>query len=590
MREKIRFYINRIKEGRLQEMWRQTLWIYTYARRYWLHMIFYTGLGLTGTVVSLISSLLSRDLVDIITGQSTGRLIQTFVFMICLTMGTTILNQISNFASNYINMKVDAEIKADIFEKIMVTDWESLTAYHTGDLLTRWGSDASNISSGVLSFIPNAIIYLFQFVSAFAMVIYYDASFAVFAFFSIPVSLLLSRKLMNRMVNNNQRSAAMNAKMSGFNQEAFANIQTIKAFHLIQLYIGRLKQLQQEYITMRLDFQKMSVGTSLLLSAVGLIASYACYGWGIYRVWSGAISYGTMTLFLSLSGTLTGTLNNITSLVPTAISLTTSAGRLMDIVEMPREDYSDDDAVAQFLEQTKPYGVSLKIDNLSYSYQTGAEVFAGASLAVHPHEIVALVGPSGEGKTTMIRLILSLMRVQSGNAVLYGGRDDPDLSMPLSPSTRMLFSYVPQGNTMFSGTIAENMRNVLPDASDEDITNALKLACAWEFVEKLPDGIYSKIGERGGGFSEGQAQRLSIARSLLRKSPILLLDEATSALDVATERRVLKNIMRDEYPRACIVTTHRPTVLNICNRVYAIRNKRCECLNADEIERLVKDF
>ena len=160
----------------------------------------------------------------------------------------------------------------------------------------------------------------------------------------------------------------------------------------------------------------------------------------------------------------------------------------------------------------------------------------------------------------------------------------------MSPSTRKLFSYVPQGNTMFSGTIAENLRNVKPDASDEEIIEALKLADAWEFVERLPDGIESKIKERGGGFSEGQAQRLSIARALLRKSPILLLDEATSALDVATERKVLKNIMADTYPRTCIVTTHRPTVLNICTRVYAIREKKCQVLEKSEIERMIKDF
>lgn len=160
----------------------------------------------------------------------------------------------------------------------------------------------------------------------------------------------------------------------------------------------------------------------------------------------------------------------------------------------------------------------------------------------------------------------------------------------MSPSTRKLFSYVPQGNTMFSGTIAENLRNVKPDASDEEIIEALKLADAWEFVEKLPDGIESKIKERGGGLSEGQAQRLSIARALLRKSPILLLDEATSALDVATERKVLKNIMADTYPRTCIVTTHRPTVLNICTRVYAIREKKCQVLEKSEIDRMIKDF
>ncbi len=591
MNHTIAFYIKRIKEGRLQEMWKETCWIYSYARHYWPHMIFYTLLGLSGTVIGLVSGLLSRDLVDIVTGQAIGQLLPTFFGMIALNIATTVLNQISGFASNYISMKVDAEIKADVFEKILITDWESLTTYHTGDLLTRWNTDASNISSGVLNFIPNAVIFFFQFISALFMVLYYDASFAVFAFISIPVSLLMSKKLMKRMVNNNQRSAAMGAKMNGFNQETFSNIQTIKAFSLVRLYIDRLKQLQTEYISMRMDFQKMSMGTSLLLSTVGLIASYACYGWGIYRVFSGAISYGTMTLFLSLSGKLTSTLNNITSLVPTAISLTTSAGRLMDIVEMPREDYSQDACVAKFQSESCGNGVSLHIDNLDYSYQNGATVFQQASLLAHPHEIVALVGPSGEGKTTMLRLILSLMRGQNGSSMLSGTHaDGTKQQIALSPSTRVLFSYVPQGNTMFSGTIAENMRNVYPQATDEEITHALQLACALDFVEKLPDGIHSKIGERGSGFSEGQAQRLSIARALLRPAPILLLDEATSALDVATERRVLKNIMNDSAPRTCIVTTHRPTVLSMCHRVYAIRDKQCLCLSKEQIEELMQSF
>lgn len=586
MKKKVKFLIGRIKAGRLGEMWRQTLWIYQYARHYWLTMIFYTLLGMVGTVIALLTSLVSKDLVDIITGHQTGEIVKTFSIMIGLNVGTTFLNQISEYASTYLSLKVDSEIKADIFSKILVTDWESLTTYHTGDLLTRWGSDASAISNGILNFVPNAIIYIFRFVSAFAMVIYYDPSFAIFAFLGMPVSLLLSKTLLNRMVNNNKRSAAMGAKMSGFNQETFSNIQTIKAFDLIRLYIARLKQLQKEYIAMRLDFQKMSMGTSLLLSTVALLVSYASYGWGIYRVFSNAISYGTMTMFLSLSGTLTGTLHNLTSLVPIIIALTTSAGRLMDIIEMPREDYSQNDAVDTFFQTHKSNGISLSVKDLDYAYHNGTQVFAGASLEAHPHEVVALVGPSGEGKTTMIRLILSLMRSQNGTAELGAGTD----TIPLTPSTRRLFSYVPQGNTMFSGTIAENMRNVKPDATDDEIIDALKLSCAWDFVDKLPDKIHSIIKERGGGFSEGQAQRLSIARALLRHSPILLLDEATSALDVATERKVLKNIMADEYPRTCIVTTHRPSVLNICKRVYAIRDRKCVILNEEEIDEMVRGF
>lgn len=586
VKERVQFYMGRIKAGRIQEMLRQTRWIYEYARHYWLAMIFYTLLGLTGTVVSLFSSFISRDLVNIITGFRAGEVVKTFAAMIGLGIGNTIVSQISSYASSWISMKVDSEIKSDIFSKILVTDWESLTQYHTGDLLTRWSSDASNISSGVLNFIPNLIIYLFRFVSAFVVVVANDVSFAVFAFLGMPVSLLLSKTLMRRMVNNNKRSAAMGAKMSGFNQEAFSNIQTIKAFDLIPFYTSKLKRLQADYISMRLEFQRMSMGTSLLLSLVSMLVSYGAYGWGIYRVWSGAIDYGTMTLFLSLSGTLTGTLHNLTSLIPSVISLTTSAGRLMDIVEMPQEDYSNDEAAAEFGEKHRTEGVSLQLTDVNYAYRGGEPVFAGASIEAHPHEIIALVGPSGEGKTTMLRLLLSLIFPQEGSISIFAGED----RMEMSPSTRKLFSYVPQGNTMFSGTIAENMRNVKEDATDEEIVEVLKMACAWEFVSKLSDGINAKVGERGGGFSEGQAQRLSIARSLIRKSPVLLMDEATSALDVATERKVLQNILKDSYPRTCIVTTHRPTVLSMCSRVYAIRDRQCVCLNEGEIEEMVQNF
>lgn len=588
MKEKLAFYIRRIKEGRLKEMIAQTKWIYSYAKRHWFAMVFYTALGMVTTLISLITAAVSRDLVDIITGHQAGALVTTFAIMIGLGIGGNLLGQATNMASSWISMKVDAEIKADIYEKILVTDWESLTNYHTGDLLTRWGTDASSISDGVLNFIPNAIIYAFRFVSAFAMVAYNDPSFIIFAFLGMPVSLILSKTLMRRMVNNNKRSAAMSAKMSGFNQEAFSNIQVIKGFDLIRLYVARLKQLQKEYISMRLDFQKMAIWTSLILSTVGMIVSYSAYGWGIYRVWSGAITYGSMTMFLNLSGTLTGALHSLTSLVPTAIGLTTSAGRLMDIVGMPREDYSKEPEVAEFAERHVKDGVSLTLKNISYSYKTGTQVFDGASLEAHPHEIIGLVGPSGEGKTTMMRILLSLAIPQGGEAVFSSESGD---TIDLSPATRRLIAYVPQGNTMMSGTIAENMRNVKLDATDDEIVEVLKLACAWEFVSKLPDGINSAIKERGGGFSEGQAQRLAIARALLRKSPVLLLDEATSALDVATERRVLRNIMSDtDYPRTCIVTTHRPTVLNLCNRVYAIRDKQCNMLSEDEVDTMIRNF
>ena len=539
-------------------MWHETLWIYQYARHYWKQMVFYTALGLVNTAFSLVSSLISRDMVDIITGKQTGLLARTFCFFIIFAIGNIFLSQLSTYFSNKISISVDNEIKADIFNKMLVTDLEAIQNYHTGDLLTRWSSDASNISSGILNWIPNLIIFTVRFISAFALVCYNDFVFAILALLGVPVSMFMSRRLLKRMRGNNKRSAAMNAKMSGFNQEAFSNIQTIKAFDLINLYSRHLRELQKDYLEMRLEFQRLSMVTSVIMSVTGLAVSYSCYGFGIYRVWSGAISYGTMTMFLSLSGTLTGTLNQLISLVPAAVSLTTSARRLMDIIEMPKEDFSQSDEASMFFRQNKQTGISLEFSDIAYSYSNGNEVFKGACIKAKPHEIVAIVGPSGEGKTTMLRLILSLLHPQEGNAVLYGGTSG---KFPVSPSTRQLFSYVPQGNTMFSGTIADNMRNIKPDATDEEIICALKMACAWDFISKLPDGINSKIGERGAGFSEGQAQRLSIARSLIR-----------------------------HYPRTCIVTTHRPTVLSVCSRVYAIKDKKCQVLSDEEIENMIQNF
>lgn len=585
--EYIRKIINAIKDGTAKSFLEETGWVYSYIRRYWKNMILYTVVGMVNTVVSIAATYISRDLVDIITGHKTGAVIKYFVLMILYGMISMVISQVVNYLSTIISLKVNQQISCEVFEKILMTDYESITKYHSGDLLTRWSSDTSTISNGVLNYIPNAIIAIFRFLSAFAVVVYNDWTFALFALGSFPVTVLMSRTLMRRMRNNNDRSAALSAKVSGFNQETFANIQTIKAFDLIGLYVEHLKQLQKEYMDMKLDFQRMSIGTSFIMSTVGLIVSYAAYGWGIYRVWSGNITYGTMTQFLALSGTLTGALSSLTGLVPQAISLTTSARRLMDILEMPKEDYSGIEEAIEFGEEHVKQGLSLEVSNMSYAYHNATKVFANASMEAHPREIVALVGPSGEGKTTMLRLILSVLRPQEGYLEVVA---DDGTAIEVAPYTRRFFSYVPQGNTMFSGTIAENMRNVKPDATDEEIIEVLKTACAWDFVQKLPEGINASIKERGGGFSEGQAQRLSIARALLLKAPILLLDEATSALDVKTEREVLRNIMRDDSPRTCIVTTHRPTVLTMCNRVYGIEEKRCKVLDETEIRQLIDVF
>lgn len=585
---KLQFYLKRIQDGRLKEMWAQTLWLYSYVRKYWFSIVLYTLIGLGGTGISLITSLLSRDLVDIVTGHKSNELLKTFIMYISFTLANVILSKILDYIATIISLKIDNAIKADIFEKMLLTRLEPLMSYHTGDLLTRWSSDASVIADGVLNWLPDLLIAIVRFLSALGIVLYYDPLFALLAIAGMPVSLLMSKTLLSRMQSRNLESAALNAKMMGFHQESFSNIQTIKAFDLIPLYVKKLHEYQKEYLQLQKKYQKLGILSSVFLSFVGLIVSYSCYGLGIYRVWSGTISYGTMTLFLSLSGTLTGTLNTLVGMVPSAINITTSSGRLMDIIKMPREDHSAAPKIDAFYQKNKQDGLSISLQDIQYAYAHGDTVFEHTGLVIEPDQIIALIGPSGEGKTTMLRILLALLEPQSGSLSIQNAKD-ASVFVDYSPAIRRLFSYVPQGNAMFSGTIAQNMRNVKPDATDEEIITCLKTACAWDFVHKLPDGIYSTIGERGRGFSEGQVQRLSIARALLKKAPFLLLDEATSALDTVTEHRLLQNIMQKRAAGSCIVTTHRPTVLTICDKVYAIREKHCELLSSEDVDKILSN-
>lgn len=271
-------------------------------------------------------------------------------------------------------------------------------------------------------------------------------------------------------------------------------------------------------------------------------------------------------------------------IIPSFLNSSVSAQRIRELVELPKEVHL---AESSKIDAYKEEGYTVEMDEVNFTYLENDTVIQDSAFVAHPGEIVALVGPSGEGKTTMIRLILGLIRPQNGKVKIIAQNGE---HIEVNADTRHLFAYVPQGNTILSGTIAENMRMVKEDATDEEIIEALKVGCAWEFVQKLPDGIYSIVRERGRGLSEGQAQRIAISRAILRDAPILLLDEATSALDVATERKVLRNIVQQKPNKTCIVTTHRPSVLNLCQRVYRVIDTRVTELDEKESSRMAMDF
>lgn len=585
--EFIKKVIKKIKEGMLQEMYEETKWMYTYAKKYKFQIVFYIFLGVLTTVMGLASSVGSKYLIDAVTGQDSGNIALIALFIVAMGLFSIGINAITTMISARINIKVNNEIQAEVFDKILVADWISMKEFHSGDLLNRLNGDVNTVASSILSWIPSLITRSAQFFGILAIILYYDPTMAVIALGSAPVMLIVSKTLMKKMRDYNKRMRQVSSDVMSFNEESFQNIQSIKAFDLVGLFSKRLRDVQQNYKDVFLDYNKFSVYTSSFMSVVGMFVAYACFGWGVYRLWTGHITFGTMTLFVQLSGQLSSSFKSIVSLVPSAISATTSAGRIMEFFKIKDESDLEDDKAKLIQNNTQGKGLSVVLDDVEFSYNENKTVFQHADIVANPGEIVALVGPSGEGKTTMIRLLLGLINTKSGNASI---RDINGVSCKISSATRRFFAYVPQGNTIFSGTIAENMRMVKQDATDAEIVEALKAACAYDFVNRLPDKINSKVGERGSGFSEGQAQRLSIARALLRKSPILLLDEATSALDVFTERQVLRNIMNMGYARTCIVTTHRPSVLTMCDKVYKIDSGVVCDIDEKEVNMLIRDF
>jgi ABC-type multidrug transport system fused ATPase/permease subunit len=321
----------------------------------------------------------------------------------------------------------------------------------------------------------------------------------------------------------------------------------------------KVGDLQKERLLWINKRSKTGAAANTVISLGYWAGYFMAFVWGALKLADKTGTYGTMTVFLQLVNQIQSPFLGLSYMIPQVISAMASAGRLIELENFNKEvpgEYVD-----------IPPGAGIKLKELSFSYDKEENVLNEASMEAGPGEIVALVGPSGEGKTTVLRLLLALMKPDTGEITCY---DTAGHEYQVSSSLRKWFSYVPQGNTLFSGTIAENLRSGYPEANEEEMRNALEAACAWDFVGKLPEGLNTVIGEKAHGLSEGQAQRIAIARAFLRKAPIIILDEATSALNIEIEERLLKNIRSHEKNHTCIMITHRRTSLDICDKVYRI--------------------
>ena len=569
----IQSILDKRKDGTFREFFDDWKWIFSFSARYKGIIVFYTFLGILGSSLSLVSAWISRLLINIVVGQEREQL----GLLIGLMLGSTVFNLVLGSVSSRINTRisiyVNNDIQSHIFEHILDARWKELSSYPSGDLLNRFNNDVGTIAGNAIGWIPNLVINIYSFVITFIVLFRLDSIMAWIAILSAPFLLAMSRRIMRRQKEYRKRVLELNSGMMSFEAETFFNFDMIKSFGVFGYYGRKLKEWQKKYKDYSLDYNMFHIRTNIMMTLVGTVVSMAAFGYCLFRLWTGQILYGDMTFFLQQRGSLSARFNNLVSTIPGMLNSAISAHRIRELMDLPTEKH--DTESYEKMKENATKGLAVEFKDISFSYHDGRngeqDVYENASFQASPGEIVAILAPSGGGKTTFMRLLLGMLEPDKGAVVL---RTREGEEVQVNADMRLFFSYVPQGNTVLSGTIAENMRMVREDVQDEEIVNALKTACAWEFVEKT--GIVGKIGERGRGISEGQSQRLAIARALVRNSPILLLDEATSALDIETEERVLSNIIKTDPNKVIIVSTHRPSVLKLCDRVYRIKDGRIE--------------
>lgn len=577
--------LNKLDDGTFSDFFEDWKWIFSYSRKYTKVIICYTIIGIISSTLGLVSSVASKYMIDIITGYQFEKLWLVAVIMVSSMVVSLLFTSLVNRYSTKLSIYVNNDMQADIFDRIIDADWLSISQFENGDILNRFNNDVNTVASNAVSWLPNLIIYVYSIAATLAVILYYDATMALIALLSAPILLLSGRYLMRKNSEYRRKVLEVNSKLMNYEVETFYNFDTIKSFGVMEHYSKGLRGWQERFKQTNLAYNLFTIKTNIGMSVLSAGVSFLAFGYCLFRLWTGDILYGTMTLFLEQRSKLSNQFSNLVRIIPGMLNSAVSARRIRELVELPREVHMPEQS--ERMRQAARHGFTVQLEHVNFAYIQEHRVLTDSNFIAAPGEIVALVGPSGEGKTTMLRMILGLLHPNQGTAQLVTQDGE---TVPIHADTRRYFSYVPQGNTLMSGTIADNLRVVKEDATEEEIKQALETACAWEFVQKMPDSIHSLLGTRGRGVSEGQAQRISIARAVLRDAPILLLDEATSALDVATERQVLRNIMHRHPNKTCIVTTHRPSVLNLCQRIYRVIDTKVTQLDEQASNQMVQDF
>lgn len=458
--------------------------------------------------------------------------------------------------------RIDILLKSHLLDVIIEKDYASVSKYHSGDLQNRLFNDINIVSDSFTKIVPNAVFFVTKLLSSLIYLIIIDKIFALVFVVGGIIVFIVTRSFRKTLKRLHKKVQETEGKTRSFIQEFVTNLLAVKAFSVEEKMQKHTDKLQEENFKAFMKRRNFSIFANTGLGTVFNVGSVFAIAFGAYRILIGAMTYGTVTAMIQLVNQVQSPFVSLSGIVSQYFSGIASAERLMEIETLPDEA----DINKQSFDKDELYESlkSITFDNISFKYDRDI-ILNSTSYTVNKGDFVAIIGISGIGKSTLLKLLLGMFRVQEGEILLNTSNG----SISVDKNTRKLFAYVPQGNMILSGTIRDNLTFINENATNQEIQQAIEISCAKQFIDELPDGLDTVIGEKGLGLSEGQIQRLAIARSILSKSPVLLLDEATSALDEKTEKQFLTNLKAMKNV-TCIIVTHKKSALDICNKTIQI--------------------
>lgn len=532
-------------------------WLWRVLRGNRRQVVLNALLGLAGVACSLMMVWAMQRAIDTAAGVRVGSIYGAVALMGLIIVCEFSLNISRVWVRNILGVKAQNRMQQQMLERLLRAEWRGREYYHSGDIINRLEQDVQTVVTFITETLPSTLSTLTLFIGAFCYLFQMDVWLACITVSILPLFIAVSRIYVAQMRKYTRRVRTSDSEVQSLLTETVQNRMLIKTMEASDRVVDRLSDTQTELRRHVRKRTKFSIASNLLVNGGFSLGYLVAFLWGAVRMSAHTITFGQMTAFLQLVFRIQGPARDLTRLAPAFVSVFTAAERLMELEETPQEQQGDN------IMLTAPCGV--RFSDVSYTYEGRTiPVVDHLSFDFRPGTCTAILGETGAGKTTLVRLILSLIRPQEGRVEVY----DSERAEPITPLHRCNFVYVPQGNTLLSGTIRDNLLMGRPDATDDELWAVLHQVCG-DFVSQLSQGLDTVCSESGGGLSEGQAQRIAIARALLRGRSIMLFDEATSALDPETERQLLENVLRDKQ-RTVIFITHRPAVVDYCDQVLRV--------------------